>query len=439
MRRHQLLTALALTASLAMIASPAATHVPLAGGALVNVPYYPMHSAICAVKSLQMVLSYYGHNYSESLLLQLSGWDYGAYYLPSYHFGYGIGSYPVEAVARAAKLLGFSVRYVDTSNFSRALEVVVKALRNSTPVIIQLSHHTIVAVGYEGGDVLVNDPSGGPYSWSVLEDLRAVNLSASLGRQSQSLLRYLAEISVRKGFGSRVPLTPKELREEWRSWWGTYQALIIKPVKPVEALNLSTWAEVLRHDGELELGTTATRGWGCEGVKAWELLAKDLRTYFPSVVRDEPAELYWVKSAMLDIAASRRLDASAFLAGLASALRSRNLTLASWWLERASDEFSYASTLIDEAIAHRSNATLAKELLLRASNHVLRGGEYDRLAGEYMIKAAEQLSRLSTPAGRAVKAGASVAVPTAAACAVAAAAAASVATYLIVRRSRRGG
>jgi len=36
-----------------------------------------------------MILSYYGYDYLEELLLQLSGWNYGMWYFRELHMGYG--------------------------------------------------------------------------------------------------------------------------------------------------------------------------------------------------------------------------------------------------------------------------------------------------------------------------------------------------------------
>jgi len=389
-RDYTLLTA-SVIAALVVLTS-LVPQVVTSGAGVEGVPYYPMHSAICAIKSLQMVLSYYGYNYSESLLLQLSGWDYGAFYLPNQHVGFGIGLYPVTAMFRASNLLGFDMSYLSKSDFNDALNYVINALRNSTPVIIQLREHTVVAAGYTKDSLIINDPSGGPYSWSSLEDFEVLNISKHLSRD---FIKYYKLISSRVGFGGYVRINYGVLRELWRSWWGTYQLIIIKPRKPREFINLSLWAEVLRYDGELELGITGGGGGGTylSGVRAWRALAEDLALYFPSVVREYPANLYWIKSCMLDIATARRLDASSFLSSLANTIKSRNLSLASWYLERASDEFSYASVLVAQAIKYRSNSSLVKELLTRASKHVLKAAKYEELAGKYLIMASKEISK----------------------------------------------
>ena len=225
-----------LLASITVLAVPSAL---CSGSVGVSVPFYPMHSAVCAARSLQMVLSFYGYNYSISLLLQLMGWDYGAFYMPQYHFGYGLGEAPVQAIVEACKRLGFNATVITVESFSKAISTLRHYLSQGIPVILQWRGHTVVATGITGSSVLINDPGGGIYVCRLLEDAEFVNATNALSPYT----KYL-ELECRYG-GKNVEMPLNALREVWRSWSGTYTMIVVKPLHPVTDPSRIDWARVI--------------------------------------------------------------------------------------------------------------------------------------------------------------------------------------------------
>ncbi len=364
--------ALAAFFALAAILAPVA-----ASGARVEIPFYPMHSPTCAARSLQMVLSFYGYNYSVSLLLQLMGWDYGAFYMPQYHFGYGIGVYPVNAVITACRYLGFNVTVLRFSSFSKAIEELRSYLASGVPVILQLREHTIVATGINGSYILVNDPSGGIYSCKVVELASYLGLGKELGDHLEVLKR-----ECRAG-GKDLAIPLERLRDLWESWYGYFTAIVVKPSKPVTSLSSIDWGSVLERAAELERGSSYPYA---SGVYAWMEFARDLETYFTNV-SSHSLELFWDAETMLEIASARRLDAASFLEGLAASSGCRVLANASWALERASDYFARARQLVLWAIAHRNHVDESRKAVLEAAKYVKLGAEMDAKAARLLDEA----------------------------------------------------
>jgi len=372
-----------LLASITVLAVPSAL---CSGSVGVSVPFYPMHSAVCAARSLQMVLSFYGYNYSISLLLQLMGWDYGAFYMPQYHFGYGLGEAPVQAIVEACKRLGFNATVITVESFSKAISALRHYLSQGIPVILQWRGHTVVATGITGSSVLINDPGGGIYVCRLLEDAEFVNAANALSPYT----KYL-ELECRYG-GKNVEMPLNALREVWRSWSGTYTMIVVRPLHPVTGPSRIDWARVIEEAARLEMGTAMPYPMG---VAAWNALAHDLRTYFINVSKHY-VELFLVTETMLSIAEWRRLDASSFLEGLAATTGCRALVNASWVLQRAADYFGRAKTLLLWAIKHRESPQ-ARQVIEEAARYVVEGGHMDELAAKYLLEAATCLEHHRAP------------------------------------------
>ncbi len=203
---------------------------PASAGDVVSVkgvPFYPMHSAICAISSLEMVLSFYGYNYTSSLLLQLSLWDYGFWYMKEYHFGFAGGIGPIDAMARAARLLGFNITIYNYTRFEDAVEKLREILGRGHPAIIQLAAHTVVGVGVdpERKLIYIHDPSGGICSWRAVVELRALGLEEQASRLYQALLN----MSRPPRFGAYYAVPFDVMKMIWRMWDGRYVVIEVTP------------------------------------------------------------------------------------------------------------------------------------------------------------------------------------------------------------------
>jgi len=335
---------------------------------LSNIPYYPMHHPTCAITALQMIFSYYGYNYSHTLLMVISGWGFGIYYSSKYRFGFGCSPYPVLAVIFTAKQLGFNATYRTFSDFNNALTWVKENLRRDDPVFLEIKGHSVVAVGFDDGEgaLYVHDPSGGMSSWGFLSEGRALGLNVSW---------YVEEITKREGFGAFVKVPYERMKELWR-WYRGYEAVLIKPVNPVTDLTKIKWVDIFDR-----VVTNTLYGLEYpedEGINAWLKLANDLRGNYS---RDY---LIIVKDYILGIAWRNRDDVASFFTGLSTVLNISELRGVSWYFRMAASEYGLAYSLLGYAILHYNDTDV--------SNYVIRAAKYIEEGAQYEKKAAELLS-----------------------------------------------
>jgi len=347
-----------------------------------NVPYYPMHTAICAIKALQMILAYYGYEYPIELLVQLGGWDYGIWYSKQYHFGYGGDIYPIVAASFAAKLLGFSCQHKVFTKWDEAWSWLKIQLNNNTPVFIEVQGHSIVAVGYDEdtGVIYIHDPSGGICSWKTLVEFEALNISID-----KRFRDYILNISIRKGYGGYMELSLNYFKNWWK-WMGRYEALLIKPKKPVTNIEHLDWPSLLERIASI----TIYGSWDPQntGMKGYENLIEDFKSYLPRAGKDH---LMLIKQTVFDIARDRGHNAAAFLTGLAQSYNLTDLLRVAWFFERASDEYGYASTLLAYMIKNYNDKSLVKETASRIIKHIEKAKEYEYKAGKLLFKVAKEL------------------------------------------------
>ncbi|RLG88152.1 MAG: hypothetical protein DRO18_01975 [Thermoprotei archaeon] len=360
---------------------------------LSNVPYYPMHHATCAITALQMILSYYGYNYSHTLLMVISGWDFGIYYSSKYRFGFGCSPYPVLAVIFTAKQLGFNATYKTFSDFNEALSWVKENLRRGDPVFLEIKGHSVVAVGFddEEGALYIHDPSGGISSWEFLAEGFALGLNVS---------RYVEEITRREGFGAFVKVPYDKMRELWR-WYRGYEAVLIKPVNPVTDLTKIKWADIFDR-----IVTNTLHGLEFpeeEGVNAWLKLVNDLRGNYS---RDY---LIVVRDFILGIAWRNRDDAASFFTGLSTALNIPELRGVSWYFRMTASEYGLAYSLLGYVILHYNDTDISN-YVIRAANHIEKGIQYEKKAAELLSKVSKVLrlkqkeTETTTPAPQTISA-----------------------------------
>jgi len=117
-----------------------------------DVPYVPMYSywSTCAMSSLEMALEYYGYDYSIMTLMNL-GWQYGATLVENENGPVLMpgAEQPTEGIIHAAEVLGFTLNEQNNQEKEEAWRTLKSHLVEDTPVIIQWTMHTVLAVGYD--------------------------------------------------------------------------------------------------------------------------------------------------------------------------------------------------------------------------------------------------------------------------------------------------
>ena len=310
-----------------------------------NVPFMPQITAECTISALRMQLAYYGAVYSQTFLLNLSGWDYAfSYYYPHVW----ISLEPVYTVLHVGEILGCKIKHYSNQTFENAWRTLREFIAQDKPVFIQWQTHSVLAVGYDDEDNLVylNDPAASAY----IE---------------------------RENFGAYVAM-PLETFKDFDHWgtsprWNRYEMLVVVPpkVKPTVP-----WSDVLTvNAGYLTSGTLQMKGF-----------ADDLETGFDltgDYLRERLGEIASVTFATGWIF---RQDAAAFIEGMAQMTGSKNLDDASIYLRSTAECFAEGRALLENKLRVGEIPDLP-----RVAETLRRAADYQEKAGESLMKGAKDL------------------------------------------------
>jgi len=312
-----------------------------------NVPFMPQLTAECTISALRMQLAYYGAVYSQTFLLNLSGWDYAFSYYPPHVW---VSVEPVSTVLWVGEILGCEVEHYSNQTFENAWRTLKEFIAQDKPVFIQWATHSLLAVGYDDEDNLVylNNPAGGP-AGAYLE---------------------------RENFGAYVSMSLETFKDI--DHWGTsprgnrYEMLVVVPLETEPSV---PWQRVLAvNAGYLDLGTS--------GMKAF---ANDLETSFGLTGENLRKRLEGIEGVFAT-GWTFREDASAFIEGLAQVTRSKNLENTSIYLRSTAECFAEGKALLE-------NKLQAGEIpdLPRVAETLREAAGYQEKAQESLMKGANDM------------------------------------------------
>jgi len=310
-----------------------------------NVPFMPQITAECTISALRMQLAYYGAVYSQTFLLNLSGWDYAF----SYYYPYvWISLEPVYTVLHVGEILGCKIEHYSNQTYEDAWRTLREFIAQDKTVFIQWRTHSVLAVGYDDEDNLVylNDPAAGAY----LE---------------------------RENFGAYVAMSLETFKDF--DYWGTspmgnhYEMLVVVPPKVKPTVS---WSDVLTvNAGYLTSGTLQMKGF-----------ADDLETGFDLTGEYLRERLGGIASVTFATGWIFREDAAAFIEGLAQMTGSKNLDDASIYLRSTAECFAEGKALLENKLRVGEIPDLP-----RVAEALRRAADYQEKAGESLMKGAKDL------------------------------------------------
>jgi len=146
-----------------------------------DVPLVHSPAQLCHIDSLAMILRYIGDEYEPWYLGGVSGRFFGFGYFPSSSFvRIGLGTYPLEAILTFLKEHGYSFKFNEGENWSKAFVILRKYLNEGLPVLVichmgWLSYnkeyeifrriegvvdHYVIVTGFKDNKfVFINDPN----------------------------------------------------------------------------------------------------------------------------------------------------------------------------------------------------------------------------------------------------------------------------------------
>ena len=355
---------------------------------------------LCHATSLRMVLEFYGVKYSPAHLMNLSGFNYGFRYSRNTRVAYANPITPLgpwEYMAYAAEKLGCITELVKDKSWDETWELLKSSIEKDVPVLIarlnmeglwklqRQAPHLIVLCGYdeEKGVVIAHDPALG----EVGERIQYMPDSKLPRDTSGSYIEYSID-----AFKKAFDLTGTPYED-----FGKNGFVIIQP--PTER-PLIDWAEVIDRNAKLTLGKVeevigkqvgGDYILGPHGILA---LAADVERGFNLL--DQPEKLtqllFQLRGSVFNIGSSYKIDAHAFVAGLAAATNNRELEQASYHLRFTALHYEEGLAQVD-LILHNQPIS-QEELKLRLSRiaEVLRrAAESERQAGESLSKGAKSL------------------------------------------------
>jgi len=310
-----------------------------------NVPFMPQITAECTISTLRMQLAYYGAVYSQTFLLNLSGWDYAF----SYYYPYvWVSLEPVYTVLHVGEIFGCKIEHYSNQTFENAWRTLREFIAQDKPVFIQWRTHSVLAVGYDDEDNLVylNDPAASAY----LE---------------------------RENFGAYVAMSLETFKD--LDHWGTsprgnhHEMLVVVPPKVKPTVS---WSDVLTvNAGYLTSGTLQMKGF-----------ADDLETGFDLTGEYLRERLGGIASVTFATGWIFREDAAAFIEGLAQMTGSKNLDDASIYLRSTAECFAEGKALLENKLRVGEIPDLP-----RVAEALRRAADYQEKAGESLMKGAKDL------------------------------------------------
>lgn len=367
-----------------------------------DVPYiFQGMAPRCHVTSLRMILEFYDVKYTTSYLMNLSGFNYGFTYFKGANMAYACPATslgPWEILAYAVEKIGCKTNFVKDKPWAETWMLLKDYVAQGTPVYMarlnmrclwKTAHptpHVVVLCGYdeEKGVVIVHDPAFGEVGEGI---------------------QYLPPNGLPEGkSGSYAEFNIADFREAcdlkeipW-AFSGENGFCVIYP--PTGQPNVS-WAEVVDRNARLTLGqveevigkhVATDNRWGPDGIVEF---ASDLERGFGLL--EEPAELISILGELSGLAfrcgSSYKMDASAFVAGLAAATGSQDLEKASYYLRFTGLCYEQGLAEVDYIMGHQSISQEAlRGRLTRISEVLRRAAQYERQAGESLGKGANALS-----------------------------------------------
>ena len=357
-----------------------------------NVPYiYGGIVPCCHVTSLRMILEHYGIKYSPSYLMNLCGFNYGFSYIREENLAVACPEFePWDYMFYAAEKIGCKITFVKDKPWDETWELLKSYVAKDAPVYMPLLNmkslwktasaipHVVVLCGYDEkkGLVMIHDPALG----EIGEGIQYLSPNELPEGKSGSYAEFRIE-DFRKAC---------DLKGSPWEHFGKNALCVIKP--PTERLSIS-WAEVVDRNAKLTMGQVeetskkpANRLFGPKGIIA---LADDLEKAFGLL--KEPGNFFEVirmlRIMTFTIGCSQRMDASAFVAGLAALTGSQDLETASYYLRLTGLCYEQGLAQIDYIMHDQSISQEAlRKKLTRISEVLRRAAEYERKAGENLSK-----------------------------------------------------
>jgi len=287
-----------------------------------DVPYVPMYSywSTCAMSSLEMALAYYGYDYSIMTLMNL-GWQYGATLVenesgPVLMPG---AEQPTDGILHAAKTLGFSVNEKNNQTKEKAWKTLKKYIANDTPVVIQWTMHTVLAVGYDEsgneGEIVYHNPAPPARLLESYTGLTKGDLGPDLGKFSR--------MDKNKWFGSDYWVNANSYPTK------KYEMITLDPPKERKEID---WEDIMERNSKKTLGAG---DWSSYPPYVWYSVDA-FRKAAESIESGEwsKKELTALFSAS-DWGPASRSHAAAFLSGLAQSYGIEELEEAGRQFERS--------------------------------------------------------------------------------------------------------
>jgi len=370
---------------------------------IANVPYiFQGIVPRCHVTSLQMILEFYGKKYSPSYLMNLSGFNYGFNYFKVNNFAFACPETPLGPsgfMTYAAEKLGSKTSLVKDKPWRETWSLLKQYVDKNIPVympLLNMQHlwktphpipHIVVLCSYdeEKGTVMINDPALG----EIGEGIQYLGPNGLSEGKSGSYAEF--EVA---DFEKACDLrgTP------WHGF-GVNGVCIIYP--PTSSPSIS-WAEILDRNAKLTLGhidevigvnVNAGNISGPEGIidfaadleKGFELLgnSKDLIALLGGLIRN----------VTFNIGSSYKIDAHAFVAGLASVTGSQDLAKASYYLRRTALCYEKALAQIDFMMHNQPvSQEILKVSLNRISKLLREAAEHERKSGKSLSSGSKTLA-----------------------------------------------
>ncbi len=356
-------------------------------------------TARCHVTSLRMVLEFYGVKYSPSYLMNLCGFNYGFSYAKGANIAFAIPNPPLgpwEFMAYAAEKVGCQTELVKDKPWDETWELMKGYLDKNVPVLIarlnmkdlwqiaQPVPHLVVLYGYdeEKGVVMIHDPALG----EVGEGVQYL-FTSQLPEKSGNYAEFTIE-----GFRQAFDMTGTPFQD-----FGKNGFVIITPPTKRPAID---WAEIMDRNAKLSLGQVeevigkkvgGNYLWGPDGITEF---ATDLEQGFGLL--DRPAELieFLTRLRILTfvLGSSYKMDAHAFVAGLAAATSNLELEQASYHLRFTALHYEEGLAQVDLIINNQPVAQAElKRRLTRIAEVLRRTAESERKAGENLSRGAKTL------------------------------------------------
>jgi len=333
-----------------------------------------------------MILEYYGIRYSQSYLMNLAGFNYGFVYFKGKNIAFGnpespFGPWPF--MAYAAEKIGCKTTFLRDKPWDETWAIMKQYADMDIPVYLPLLNmkplwktmvpvpHLMVLCGYdeEKGIVMTHDPALGEAGEGILH-LGSNQLSEG---KSGSYAEYKIE-----DFRQACDLEGTPWEE-----FGKNGLCVIEPVKKPSV----SLGEVLERNSKLTLGQveqvigksiSPECVFGPQGIIE---LAEDLEKGFGLLKEATQLSRIFLglRNNTFVIGSSYKMDASAFLAGLALVRGSRAL-------EKASYNFRLSALCYEQGLTEVDSPLKIEEKLPRISKVLKRIAQYEKKAGESLAE-----------------------------------------------------